>query len=70
MSLIVEPLFWHMLQKHQLLISGGRKGYTCVFDLRHLTTEATLPEYDSPVKAIKLLILLKSTLLQDLPKAT
>ncbi|XP_068836222.1 dmX-like protein 1 isoform X4 [Capricornis sumatraensis] len=38
--------------KHQLLISGGRKGYTCVFDLRQRQQRQLFQSHDSPVKAI------------------
>ncbi|KAM9695063.1 dmX-like protein 1 isoform 1-T1 [Trichechus inunguis] len=38
--------------KHQLLISGGRKGFTCVFDLRHRHQRQLFQSHDSPVKAI------------------
>ena len=37
---------------HQLLISGGRKGYTCVFDLRQRQQRQLFQSHDSPVKAI------------------
>ncbi|XP_063036223.1 dmX-like protein 1 isoform X9 [Melospiza melodia melodia] len=38
--------------KHQLLISGGRKGFTCVIDLRLKQQQQLLQSHDSPVKAI------------------
>ncbi|XP_014586211.1 dmX-like protein 1 isoform X2 [Equus przewalskii] len=38
--------------KHQLLISGGRKGFTCVFDLRQRQQKQLFQSHDSPVKAI------------------
>ncbi|NWS21003.1 DMXL1 protein, partial [Pachyramphus minor] len=38
--------------KHQLLISGGRKGFTCVIDLRQKQQQQLLQSHDSPVKAI------------------
>ncbi|XP_077200473.1 dmX-like protein 1 isoform X2 [Paroedura picta] len=38
--------------KHQLLISGGRKGYTCVIDLRQKQQRQVFQSHDSPVKAI------------------
>lgn len=38
--------------KHQLLISGGRKGYTCVVDLRQRQQRQLFQSHDSPVKAI------------------
>ncbi|XP_058133514.1 dmX-like protein 1 isoform X2 [Dasypus novemcinctus] len=38
--------------KHQLLISGGRKGFTCVFDLRQRLQKQLFQSHDSPVKAI------------------
>lgn len=38
--------------KHQLLISGGRKGFTCVFDLRQRQQRQLFQSHDSPVKAI------------------
>ncbi|XP_054842281.1 dmX-like protein 1 isoform X3 [Eublepharis macularius] len=38
--------------KHQLLISGGRKGYTCIIDLRQKQQRQLFQSHDSPVKAI------------------
>ncbi|XP_009071330.1 PREDICTED: dmX-like protein 1 [Acanthisitta chloris] len=38
--------------KYQLLISGGRKGFTCVIDLRQKQQQQLLQSHDSPVKAI------------------
>ncbi|XP_005376601.1 PREDICTED: dmX-like protein 1 isoform X2 [Chinchilla lanigera] len=38
--------------KHQLLISGGRKGFTCVFDLLQRQQRQLFQSHDSPVKAI------------------
>ncbi|XP_049652237.1 dmX-like protein 1 isoform X7 [Accipiter gentilis] len=38
--------------KHQLLISGGRKGFTCIIDLRQKQQQQLLQSHDSPVKAI------------------
>ncbi|XP_062985562.1 dmX-like protein 1 isoform X1 [Elgaria multicarinata webbii] len=38
--------------KHQLLISGGRKGYTCLIDLRQKQQQQFFQSHDSPVKAI------------------
>ncbi|KAF4795583.1 hypothetical protein TURU_091880 [Turdus rufiventris] len=38
--------------KHQLLISGGRKGFTCIIDLRLKQQQQLLQSHDSPVKAI------------------
>ncbi|XP_006162399.1 dmX-like protein 1 isoform X2 [Tupaia chinensis] len=38
--------------KHQLLLSGGRKGFTCVFDLRQRQQRQLFQSHDSPVKAI------------------
>ncbi|XP_028632974.1 dmX-like protein 1 isoform X2 [Grammomys surdaster] len=38
--------------KHQLLISGGRKGFTCIFDLRQRQQRQVFQSHDSPVKAI------------------
>ncbi|KAM4868092.1 LOW QUALITY PROTEIN: dmX-like protein 1 [Urocitellus parryii] len=38
--------------KHQLLISGGRKGFTCVFDLHQRQQRQLFQSHDSPVKAI------------------
>ncbi|KAL1773749.1 dmX 1 isoform X3 [Sigmodon hispidus] len=38
--------------KHQLLISGGRKGFTCIFDLRQQQQRQLFQSHDSPVKAI------------------
>ncbi|KFV71155.1 DmX-like 1, partial [Dryobates pubescens] len=38
--------------KHQLLISGGRKGFTGIIDLRQKQQQQLLQSHDSPVKAI------------------
>ncbi|XP_078531680.1 dmX-like protein 1 isoform X3 [Lissotriton helveticus] len=38
--------------KHQLLISGGRKGFTCLFDLRQRQQRKILQCHESPVKAV------------------
>ncbi|XP_037658150.1 dmX-like protein 1 isoform X5 [Choloepus didactylus] len=38
--------------KHQLLLSGGRKGFTCVFDLYQRQQRQLFQSHDSPVKAI------------------
>ncbi|NWR59129.1 DMXL1 protein, partial [Bucorvus abyssinicus] len=38
--------------KHQLLISGGRKGFTCIIDLRQKQQQQLLQSHDSPVKAV------------------
>uniref|UniRef100_H1A4L6 Dmx like 1 n=1 Tax=Taeniopygia guttata TaxID=59729 RepID=H1A4L6_TAEGU len=38
--------------KHELLISGGRKGFTCIIDLRLKQQQQLLQSHDSPVKAI------------------
>ncbi|XP_012372214.1 dmX-like protein 1 [Octodon degus] len=38
--------------KHQLLLSGGRKGFTCVFDLLQKQQRQLFQSHDSPVKAI------------------
>uniref|UniRef100_A0A670XR66 Dmx like 1 n=1 Tax=Pseudonaja textilis TaxID=8673 RepID=A0A670XR66_PSETE len=38
--------------KHQLLISGGRKGYTCLIDLRQKQQRQFFQSHDSPIKAI------------------
>ncbi|XP_054997036.1 dmX-like protein 1 isoform X2 [Sorex araneus] len=38
--------------KHQLLISGGRKGFTCIFDLRQRQQRQLFQSHDSPVKAV------------------
>ncbi|KAH0628152.1 hypothetical protein JD844_008948 [Phrynosoma platyrhinos] len=38
--------------KHQLLISGGRKGYTCLIDLRQKQQRQFFQSHDSSVKAI------------------
>lgn len=38
--------------KHQLLISGGRKGFTCIIDLRQKQQQQLLQSHDSQVKAI------------------
>ncbi|XP_041105290.1 dmX-like protein 1 isoform X1 [Polyodon spathula] len=38
--------------KHQLLISGGRKGFVCVFELHQRQQRQTFQAHDSPVKAV------------------
>ncbi|XP_058022734.1 dmX-like protein 1 isoform X7 [Ahaetulla prasina] len=38
--------------KHQLLLSGGRRGYTCLIDLRQKQQRQFFQSHDSPVKAI------------------
>ncbi|KAG2466401.1 DMXL1 protein, partial [Polypterus senegalus] len=38
--------------KNQLLISGGRKGFICIFDLRLRQLQKTFQAHDSPVKAV------------------
>uniref|UniRef100_A0A8D2LJR4 Dmx like 1 n=1 Tax=Varanus komodoensis TaxID=61221 RepID=A0A8D2LJR4_VARKO len=38
--------------KHQLLISGGRKGYTCLIDLHQKQQQRFFQSHDSAVKAI------------------
>ncbi|PIO32578.1 hypothetical protein AB205_0155050 [Aquarana catesbeiana] len=38
--------------KNQLLISGGRKGFTCLFDLRQRQQRHVFQSHDSAVKAI------------------
>ncbi|XP_063310187.1 dmX-like protein 1 isoform X1 [Pelobates fuscus] len=38
--------------KNQLLISGGRKGFTCLFDLRQKQQRHVFQSHDSAVKAI------------------
>ncbi|XP_036264757.1 dmX-like protein 1 isoform X3 [Pipistrellus kuhlii] len=38
--------------KHQLLISCGRKGFTCVFDLQQRQQRQLFQSHDSPVKAV------------------
>ncbi|XP_067839108.1 dmX-like protein 1 isoform X3 [Heptranchias perlo] len=38
--------------KHQHLISGGRKGFICIFDLRQRQLRQTFQAHDSPIKAI------------------
>ncbi|KAJ7398248.1 dmX-like protein 2 [Pitangus sulphuratus] len=40
--------------KHQLLISGGRKGYICVFDIRQRQILFTFQAHESAVKALAL----------------
>ncbi|XP_010153929.1 PREDICTED: dmX-like protein 2 isoform X3 [Eurypyga helias] len=40
--------------KHQLLISGGRKGYICIFDIRQRQTLYTFQAHESAVKALAL----------------
>lgn len=38
--------------KLQILISGGRKGYTCIIDLRLKQQQQLFQSHDSPIKAI------------------
>lgn len=40
--------------KQQLLISGGRKGYVCVFDIRQRQLLHTFQAHDSAIKALAL----------------
>ncbi|XP_006831710.1 PREDICTED: dmX-like protein 2 isoform X3 [Chrysochloris asiatica] len=40
--------------KHQLLISGGRKGYVCIFDIRQRQLIHTFQAHDSAIKALAL----------------
>uniref|UniRef100_A0A672TXU8 Dmx like 2 n=1 Tax=Strigops habroptila TaxID=2489341 RepID=A0A672TXU8_STRHB len=40
--------------KHQLLISGGRKGYICIFDIRQRQLLYTFHAHESAVKALAL----------------
>uniref|UniRef100_A0A8U8ANP3 RAVE complex protein Rav1 C-terminal domain-containing protein n=2 Tax=Geospiza parvula TaxID=87175 RepID=A0A8U8ANP3_GEOPR len=40
--------------KHQLLISGGRKGYICIFDIRQRQILFTFQAHESAVKALAL----------------
>uniref|UniRef100_A0A8V5HIJ9 Uncharacterized protein n=1 Tax=Melopsittacus undulatus TaxID=13146 RepID=A0A8V5HIJ9_MELUD len=40
--------------KHQLLISGGRKGYICIFDIRQRQMLYTFHAHESAVKALAL----------------
>uniref|UniRef100_A0A8C2UDG5 Dmx like 2 n=1 Tax=Coturnix japonica TaxID=93934 RepID=A0A8C2UDG5_COTJA len=40
--------------KHQLLISGGRKGYICIFDIRQRQILYTFQAHDSAIKALAL----------------
>ncbi|XP_060693598.1 dmX-like protein 1 isoform X5 [Hemiscyllium ocellatum] len=40
------------VSKQQLLISGGRKGYVCIFDLHQRLLRQTFQAHDSPIKAI------------------
>ncbi|NXD63518.1 DMXL2 protein, partial [Eolophus roseicapillus] len=40
--------------KHQLLISGGRKGYVCIFDIRQRQILYTFHAHESAVKALAL----------------
>ncbi|XP_075570739.1 dmX-like protein 2 isoform X6 [Pelecanus crispus] len=40
--------------KHQLLISGGRKGYICIFDIRQRQILYTFQAHESAVKALAL----------------
>ncbi|XP_048383976.2 dmX-like protein 1 isoform X5 [Stegostoma tigrinum] len=42
------------VSKQQLLVSGGRKGYVCIFDLRQRLLRQTFQAHDSPIKAIAL----------------
>ncbi|XP_013889112.1 dmX-like protein 2 isoform X2 [Austrofundulus limnaeus] len=41
-------------QKQQLLISGGRKGFVCVFDIRQRQLLHTFQAHDSAIKALAL----------------
>ncbi|XP_071611297.1 dmX-like protein 2 isoform X3 [Heliangelus exortis] len=38
--------------KHQLLISGGRKGHVCIFDIRQRQTLYTFQAHESAIKAL------------------
>ncbi|XP_074185285.1 dmX-like protein 2 [Rhinolophus sinicus] len=40
--------------KHQLLISGGRKGYVCILDIRQRQLIHTFQAHDSAIKALSL----------------
>ena len=40
--------------KHQLLISGGRKGCVCIFDIRQRQLIHTFQAHDSAIKALAL----------------
>lgn len=40
--------------KQQLLISGGRKGYICIFDIRQRQLIHTFQAHDSAIKALAL----------------
>lgn len=40
--------------KHQLLISGGRKGYISIFDIRQRQLLHTFQAHDSAIKALAL----------------
>ncbi|KAI5611383.1 dmX-like protein 2, partial [Silurus asotus] len=40
--------------KHQLIISGGRKGFVCIFDLRQRQLLHTFQAHDSAIKALAL----------------
>lgn len=40
--------------KQQLLISGGRKGYVCIFDIRQRQLIHTFQAHDSAIKALAL----------------
>lgn len=40
--------------KHQLLISGGRKGWVCLFDIRQRQLMHTFHAHDSAIKALAL----------------
>lgn len=40
--------------KQQLLISGGRKGYICIFDIRQRQLMHTFQAHDSAIKALAL----------------
>ncbi|XP_009468418.1 PREDICTED: dmX-like protein 2 isoform X3 [Nipponia nippon] len=40
--------------KHQLLVSGGRKGYICIFDIRQRQILYTFQAHESAVKALAL----------------
>lgn len=41
-------------QKQQLLITGGRKGFVCVFDIRQRQLLHTFQAHDSAIKALAL----------------
>lgn len=40
--------------KQQLIISGGRKGFVCVFDIRQRQLVHTFQAHDSAIKALAL----------------